>query len=93
MEMDQMKMTEPSLQPLALEGAPSEGQIMTEINLKFKIPQGKVHDISGIMRFLHTKFQSLDVELKATNGYMSKDDFANKIKEALLQLGIELESS
>ena len=66
---------------------------MTEVNLKFKIPQGKVSQIYGAMNFLQTKFQSLEIEIKARDGYMSKDDFSNKIKETLLQLGIDLESS
>ena len=90
---DQMKMTQSSLEPVALSDVPIESKIMTEVNLKFKIPQGKVSQIYGAMNFLQTKFQSLEIEIKARDGYMSKDDFSNKIKETLLQLGIDLESS
>jgi hypothetical protein len=45
------------------------------------------------MNFLQTKFQSLEIEIKATDGHISEDDYTNKIKEALLQLGIDLEQS
>ncbi len=61
-----------------------------EVILKFKIPQGKVSQIYGTMNFLQTKFQSLEIEIKATNGYISEEDFINKIKEGLLMLGIDL---
>jgi hypothetical protein len=42
------------------------------------------------MNFLQTRFRSLEIEIKATNGYISEDDYANKIKETLLQLGIDV---
>jgi hypothetical protein len=44
----------------------------------------------GTMNFLQAKFQSLEIEIRATNGYISEDDFINIIKEGLLQLGKDL---
>jgi hypothetical protein len=45
----------------------------------------------GMMNFLQSKFQSLDVELTAREGSLSDEEYASKIKEALRQLGVSLE--
>lgn len=60
------------------------------LTLRFKIPRGKISEIMRTMNYLQTKFQSLEIEIKATDGHISEEDFINKIKEALLQLGIDL---
>jgi hypothetical protein len=62
-----------------------------ELNLDFRIPRGRISEIMRVMNYLQTKFQTLDIQIKATNGQISEDDYANKIKEALSQLGIDLE--
>ncbi len=46
--------------------------------------------IMGVINFLQSKFQSLAMEIKASNGSLSESEFADKIKEALQQLGIEI---
>jgi hypothetical protein len=61
-----------------------------ELILRFKVPRGRISDISRTMNYIQTKFQSLEIEIKATDGYISEEDYTNKIKEALLQLGIDL---
>jgi len=40
---------------------------------------------------LQTKFQSHEITIKATDGEISDDDYINKIKEALIQWGIDLD--
>ena len=50
--MYQIKMSEPSLQPLAFGDTPSQEKNMTDVKLKFKIPRGKVSQIYGAMNFL-----------------------------------------
>ena len=61
------------------------------VQLKFKIPKGKVSGIMGVMNLLQSNFESLRVELRATGGQMSNEDFENKIREAFVQLEIDLE--
>jgi hypothetical protein len=61
-----------------------------ELILRFKVPRGQISEIMRAMNYLQTKFQSLEIEIKATDGHISEEDFTNKIKEALLQLGIDL---
>ncbi len=45
----------------------------------------------GVMNFLQSRFRSLEMEIKAKDGSLSEEQFKNKIKEALKQLGIDLE--
>lgn len=58
---------------------------------RFIIPKGKVADIMRVMNFLQGKFGTLEIELIATDGKISNQDYEDKIKEAFRQLGIELE--
>ena len=62
-----------------------------EVSLKFTIPKGKVSDIMRVMSLLQLNFDNLKVELWATEGQISDQDYENKIKEAFVQLGIDLE--
>ncbi|MCZ6679539.1 MAG: hypothetical protein O7E52_20095 [Candidatus Poribacteria bacterium] len=44
----------------------------------------------GVMNLLQSNFKSLQIELLATGGEMSEQDYEDKIKEAFVQLGIDL---
>ena len=61
------------------------------VQLKFKIPKGKVSGIMGVMNLLQSNFENLQVELRATGGQMSNQDYEDKIREAFVQLEIDLE--
>ena len=61
------------------------------INLSFKIPKGKVSDIFRIVNLIQMQFESVYIDIKATDGSMSKQDYQNKIIEALQQLNIEID--
>ena len=62
-----------------------------EVSLKFTIPKGQVSGIMGVMNLLQSNFNNLQIELRATDGKMSEQDYEDKIKEAFDQLGIDLE--
>jgi len=66
-------------------------KMMNELALKFSVPRGKISQIMGVMNFLQSRFQSLEMELNAKDGSMSEEDYTSKIREALRQLGIDLE--
>ncbi len=66
-------------------------KLLEELDLKFRIPRGKIAQLMGVMNYLQSKFQSLEMEIRARDGSMSEDEYSNKIKEALRQLGIEIE--
>ena len=61
------------------------------VQLKFTIPRGKVAGLMGVMNLLQSNFESLQIELLATEGQMSDQDYEDKIKEAFVQLGIDPE--
>jgi len=61
------------------------------INLKFQVPKGKVSDIMGILNYLQSKFEVLDIEVSAKEGTISEQEYEDKIEEALRQSGIELD--
>jgi hypothetical protein len=46
----------------------------------------------GVMNYLQSKFETLDVEIKAKGGSLSEEEYSSKIREALRQLGVRFES-
>jgi hypothetical protein len=64
---------------------------MKEVTFGFDVPRHKISQVMGIMNYLESKFQSLHMTITAKEGSLSEDDYSNKIKEALRQLGVDLE--
>ncbi len=62
-----------------------------EIHLQFTVPKGKVAGLMGVMNLLQLNFDNLQIELRATDGEMSEQDYEDKIKEAFAQLDIDLD--
>ena len=56
-----------------------------------KIPKGKVSQILGLLNYLQTKFNKLEIKIVAEDGSVTEDEYDNKIKEALRQLGIKID--
>jgi len=63
---------------------------MREVQLRFQVPKGKVTNIMGVMNLLQSKFDTLEIEVVAKDGGISKQDYEDKIEETFMQLGIEL---
>lgn len=55
-----------------------------------KIPKGKASDISRLLNYLQTKFENIEIKIVAEEGEIEKEDYENKIKETLRQLGIDI---
>ncbi len=64
---------------------------LSSVTLEFEVPRGKVSQLMGMMSFLQSKFQELHISVKATEGSISEEDYLNKIKETLKQLGISFQ--
>jgi hypothetical protein len=45
----------------------------------------------GIMNYLESKFQTLHMTITAKGGALTEEEYSNKIREALRQLGVDLE--
>lgn len=69
----------------------STGYFKDNLLFRFIVPKGKVSDIMRVMNYLQSKFGTLEVELIATGGKISKQEYEDKVKEAFRQLGIEIE--
>jgi len=64
---------------------------LDHLTLEFEVPRGRISQLMGMMSFLQSKFHDLRITVKATEGSISEDDYVNKIKETLKQLGINFE--
>ena len=69
-------------------GVPAKGK--DRVRLCFQIPKGKVSGIMGVMNLLKSKFATLELEITATDGAISEQEFEDKIEETFRQLGIEV---
>ncbi|KAA3660235.1 MAG: DUF499 domain-containing protein [Calditrichaeota bacterium] len=63
------------------------------LSLKFDIPKGKVSSIMGIMNLLQSKFEHLEISLKAKDGSISQQEIEDKIEETFRQLNIDFDIS
>lgn len=69
--------------------APSK-EAKPRVRMKFQVPKGKVSGIMGVMNLLQSRFENLEIELTATGGSISEQDYEDKIVEAFRQLGIDV---
>jgi hypothetical protein len=61
------------------------------LTLEFDVPAGKVSQIMPMMHFLQSKFEGLKLTINATKRSISDEEYENKIKETLRQLGIKID--
>jgi len=62
-----------------------------QLRLKFHVPKGKVASVMGVMNLLQSKFNTLEIELSARDGEISKQDLEDKIGETFRQLNIDFD--
>jgi len=67
-----------------------ETTLRRQLRLQFTVPKGKVANLMGVMNFLQYKFNRLEVVLSAEQGWISEQEYEDKIREAFRQLGIEV---
>jgi hypothetical protein len=72
---------------------PAPTRALNHVTLEFEVPRGKVSQLMGMMSLLQSKFQDLRITVKATEGSISEEDYTNKIKETLKQLGIDFDEN
>ena len=67
----------------------SKKEIISQLELPpMKIPKGKVSQILGLLNYFQSKFDDVEIIIKAEKGYIDKRDYERKIKEVLRQLGL-----
>jgi len=62
---------------------------MKQLTLDFEIPVGKASNLLGMINFIQKKFASVNIKINAQEGEIDKQDYEDKIKEILRQMGIE----
>jgi hypothetical protein len=59
------------------------------VTLKIEVPQGKVSQILGMIHYLQSKFEKIELTISAKEGSITEEEYENKINETLRQLGID----
>ena len=78
------------LEALNIENTPSEPELK-HVNLRFKVPHGKVSQLMSVFYALRRNFDTLTLEIEAEDGRMSLREYTLSIEETLKILNIEAE--
>ncbi len=62
-----------------------------QLNFNFTVPKGKVASLMGVLNYLQSKYERMDVSLHLDKGQMTEQEYEDKVKEAFRQMGIEIE--
>ena len=73
--------------------APSRPDEIREIQITIDVPRGQVSQIMGLMNLLQQKYQTLSLQIRATEGTMTEAELTDHVKETLKQLGINPEKA
>lgn len=68
----------------------TEGTSYDQLSLNFEIPKGKVSSLMGLLNFLQSKYEHLQIDIKASYGKLTEEEYNTKIIEALRQGGVDL---
>lgn len=63
----------------------------SQMNFNFVIPKGKVSGLMGVLNYLQSKYETIEISLKLNNGQMTEQEMEDKVKEAFRQMGIKIE--
>ena len=85
---------EPYLKPSGEGGdtpqRPHAGE-MTTLQLSFDLPKGKVASLLGVLNFLQSRYNRMEMSLKVDDGSISEQEYEDKIREAFRQMGVDIE--
>ncbi|MCZ7603144.1 MAG: DUF499 domain-containing protein [Melioribacteraceae bacterium] len=63
-----------------------QAELFDEIEFDVTLPKGKVSSLMGMMNYIQSKFETLEVKVNAKDGKMTKQEYQDKIEEALRQI-------
>jgi len=69
---------------------PPLGKKYKGLYLKLEIPRGKFSDFAKLLQYLGQKFNNLQIEVLASNGEISEQEYEDKVLEALKQAKIKV---
>ena len=62
-----------------------------QLNFNFTVPKGKVASLMGVLNYLQSKYDHMDVSLHLDKGQMTEQEYEDKVKEAFRQMGIKID--
>lgn len=62
-----------------------------QMNFNFIVPKGKVASLMGVLNYLQSKYERMEVSLSVEQGQMTEQEYEDKVKEAFRQMGIEID--
>ena len=74
--------------PLA-PATPTAGKYQ-QLHFNFVVPKGKVSSLMGVLNFLQSCYNRLELSVNVGEGQLSEQEYEDKVKEAFRQMGIEI---
>jgi hypothetical protein len=68
---------------------PFDAGKLHQLSLQFIVPKGKISGLMGVLNYLQSKFEEMEISLRLDKGELTEQELEDKIKEALRQLGIQ----
>jgi len=62
-----------------------------QLDFNFTVPKGKVASLMGVLNYLQSKYEHMDISLHLDKGQMTDQEYEDKVKEAFSQMGIDLD--
>jgi hypothetical protein len=63
---------------------------LRQLSFNFTVPKGKVASLMGVLNYLQSKYEHMDISLHLDRGQMTEQEYEDKVKEAFRQMGIDL---
>jgi len=64
---------------------------LKQLSFNFTVPKGKVASLMGVLNYLQSKYDHMDISLHLDRGQMTEQEYEDKVKEAFRQMGIDIE--
>jgi len=68
---------------------PAQG--LKQLSFNFTVPKGKVSSLMGVLNYLQSKYDHMDISLNLQNGQMTDQEYEDKVKEAFRQMGVDID--
>lgn len=68
----------------------SSAKGLKQLSFNFTVPKGKVASLMGVLNYLQSKYDHMDISLHLDGGQMTEQEYEDKVKEAFRQMGIDI---
>ena len=62
-----------------------------QLHLNFVVPKGKVASLMGVLNYLQSRYNKLEIMVNVGDGQLTEQEYEDKVKEAFRQMGIEID--